>query len=252
MTMHIHNVGLICAPTILALGIGCALGAQSGPDGQDLPDTSPQRSAVASSIDPVEASLQVDTLVSKFLDRSSLQRVQTLEEIDASPAIMPETLNSLMLDAMDDHDPLVAEAAVRALLARDDEQVLQVLDRHLKRYPGETMDLGRVRLAARSEDLTALRKLMRNGDALVQERAFEALAAYDTDAAVDLLKKEFEDPQSLYRLQTLELLVRSPYTNSSATLKPILELASRDSDPLIRDRGKQLLSENAAETASEQ
>lgn len=111
---------------------------------------------------------------------------------------------------LDDQDPLVGESALRALLARNDDQILQVRERHLTRSSGPTTELARVRLAVRSGDESALRKLMRNGGALTQESAFEALASTDTDAAVDLLKREFQDSASLYRLQTLGGRKRGP------------------------------------------
>jgi hypothetical protein len=237
------------APPQCALALAGALSAQISVAGPELAEPAPERATVAAlSLDPADTALRFDSLAETLRDRSSLERVPTLEAIAASPDIAATSVESLLLGALEDRDPLVAEAALRALLAREDADVLPALERHLAQHIGENGEWVRVELAARKNDLTALRRLLRNGDALVQERAFEALASKDADAAVELLRKSFEDPASLHRLQTLDLFVRSPYTNSPATLVPMLELASKDRDPLVRDRGRQLLTQQQVET----
>jgi hypothetical protein len=224
---------------IVGLAVSCSLHAQSGSTAQAVAAERPV--AASTSIDPVEATSQLNSLETRLSDRDSLQRVQTLQAIDASPAMSGETARRVLQNALEDKDPVVSEAALRALLNRGEEQLSLVRSVDLTRFSGETADLVRVHLAQHDQDVSALRDLMRNGDAVVQEAAFEALASSDAHAAIELLKDEFRDTDSLSRLQTLELFASSPYTNSPATLKPILEAASNDANPLIRDRAKELL-----------
>lgn len=207
-----------------------------------------QPSGALNSIDPGDTAARLDDLLSRLRDPASLHRVQAVEAVAASNTIDADTANRILQEALDDKDPAVAEAALRALLGRGDEQLLQVRESDLERFPGETSELARVHIAAIHQDTPDLRELMRNGNALVQETAFEALASSDTAAAVESLKGEFADATSLHRLQTLELFIRSPYTNSSATLMPILKLASEDKDPMVQQRAKQVLAEKLNES----
>src|SRR5277367_3364310 len=67
------------APSVLGLAVSCSLGAQSRPEGPALPEALAERLIVASnSIDPVEAGSQLDRLVSRLHNSSSLLRVQTI------------------------------------------------------------------------------------------------------------------------------------------------------------------------------
>jgi len=231
------------------LMMSCPAGAQSNTRARAVPEVRQEASAGSlNSINPPEAASRLEELKSALRDRSSLERVRAVEEIDASNTIDAATAENLLREALDDKDPLVSEAGFRALARRGDERVRLVSESDAEEYPGPTGELAKVRFAALRQDTSDLRELMWNGDAVVQEAAFEALASSDATAAIQALRAELQDPTSLYRLQTLELFVRSPYTNSSATLTPILELASEDHDSLIQERAKQVLAEKRAES----
>jgi len=235
-------------PAALLLAIGCLAGAQSNTDSRSVPAVrDEERAASPHSVNPSEVASRLEELKSTLRDRSSLKRVQAVEEIDASVTIDSATAENLLREAVDDQDARVAEASFRALVRRSTEQLQLVPESEAKKYPGPTGELAKVHFAAIHQDTAALGELMRNGDALVQEAAFEAWASRDTNAAIEGLKAELQDVMSLHRLETLELVIRSPYTNSHVTLMPILELASEDRDPRVQERAKQVLAQIRAE-----
>ena len=193
-----------------------------------------------------------DHLIQAFRDRSSLTRVELLEQMDASTAIHPETVISLLRDALNDDDLLVREAALRALIRRDSTQNPVLSEADIAAFQGENAELAKVHMAAKNSDLAMLKDLMQNGDAVVQESAFEALSTNDLPGAVEALQAELRDRQSLYRLQTLELLARSGSTNSPAQLLPILREIAEDPDPLVKDYANQILKEKTVEARGNQ
>jgi hypothetical protein len=199
------------------------------------------------SMDRVDAARALDGLVTQLQNRSSIHRVEAVEAIAASATADPEKVNRTLRDALEDEDPVVADAALSALVRRGEDPGLT--ESELQRNRGEYSELARVQLAARNRDSSALKELMGNGDAVVQEAAFAELATEDPKAAVEALKEELFDRNSLYRVQTLELFVRSPYANSSATLMPVLEEASRDDDAMVKERAEAFLKEKQAEIA---
>lgn len=232
------------APPVLLLAAGCGLAAQgSGADRQQshsgVARGGAASSAPAGSNDAESARLE--RLVATVRDHASLLRVQALEAIDHTATFEEAAVERVFVEALDDADPLVAEAGLRALLHRGDEQLRLVRESDLLQHPGEASDLVRVRVAAGNQDAAVLRELMRSGSAVVEERAFEALAMLDAPTAVEALRGEFLDTASLHRLQSLELLIRSPYANDAKTLVPLLETASGDADPLVRARAKEAL-----------
>jgi hypothetical protein len=165
--------------------------------------------------------------------------------LDASPVLDQATAVSLFQDALRDADPLVGEAALRALLHRDSEQNRILSENEASRFQGETAELAKVHFAAIHRDAEALRELMRTGDAVVQESAFNALAAENTSGAIEDLKAEFDDRSSLHRLQSLELFLRSAYTSSPEVLEPLLRAASDDEDPLVSDYARDTLKDKS-------
>jgi len=235
-------------PAAFLLAIGCLAGAQSNTDTRAVPEVrNEERAASPHAVNASEAASRVEELKSTLRDRSSLKRVQAVEEIDASITLDSATAENLLREAIDDQDARVAEAAFRALVRRSTDQLQLVPESETEKYPGPTGELAKVHFAAFHQDTAALGELMRNGDALVQEAAFEAWASRDTNAAIEGLKAELQDVMSLHRLETLELVIRSPYTNSHVTLMPILELASEDRDPRVQERAKQVLAQIRAE-----
>ena len=220
------------APLMLMLAASCAAGAQTEPV-NERPEVA--RKAVAlDALELNEHAAQLESLRSQLEDHSSLLRVQTMQTLGASITVDAETANAILQDGVEDRDPVVAEAALLAFLLRGDEQMAQVRAMDLSHFSGETRELAEVRLSSLSDDRSTLCELMKNGDAQVQQAAFDALAATDTTQAIDTLTAEFRDTTSLFRLQTLELLLRSPYTNSPAIAGALLEKARRDDDPLVQ------------------
>jgi hypothetical protein len=188
-----------------------------------------------------DATAAANRLLLAFRDPSALTRVALLEQVDASPAFDQPAAVSLLQDALHDEDPLVREAALRALTVRDSLVRPVLAEADAASFQGENAELARVHFAAKNEDTATLRELMQNGDAVVQETAFEALAATDAVGAVGALRAELRDTNSLYRLQTLQLLASSAYTSSPNELLPTLRELTQDQDPLVRDYAKGLL-----------
>ncbi len=205
------------------------------------------RQPIANIPSTTDAPVAADRLLQAFQDKSSLTRVQSLEQIDASPAIAPETIVATLLEALHDRDPLVREAALRALLHRDTEQTPVLNQADLVAFQGETAELARVHFAQKSADASTLKELMQHGTATVQQSAFEALAALDLSAAVEALRAELQDTQSIYRLQTLQLLTRNSFTLPSKELLTILQEAAADHDPLVRAFANQTLKDKQRE-----
>jgi hypothetical protein len=195
----------------------------------------------------LDAPVAANQLLLAFRDSSSLNRVESLEQVDASPAINPEAAVSLLQEALHDQDQLVREAALRALLRRDNTQNPVLNEADVAAFQGENAELARVHFAAKASDTDTLKNLMQHGDAVVQESAFEALATTDLPGAVEALHQELRDTKSLFRLQTLQLLTRSGYTNSGEKLLPILREVSEDPDPLVRDFARQTLKDKNRE-----
>jgi len=214
------------------------------------PDAARQRAAnIPSTLD---APVAADRLIEAFRDRSSLYRVTLLEQVDASPAIHPEAAVSLLQDALHDEDPLVREAALLALMRRDNLQAPVLNEADVAGFQGENAELARVHFAAKKEDTDTLKDLMQHGDAVVQESAFEALARTDLPSAIQALHDEIRDTKSMYRLQTLQLLTRSSCTNATNQLLPILRELSEDVDPLVRQFVDQVLKEKQPEARGTQ
>lgn len=205
-----------------------------------------QAPAKAESMDVVDSARRLDSLIVRLHDHKSISRVEALETIATSVTADHEKVSRALRDALEDEDPVVADAALRALVQRGEDPGRT--ESELQQTPGESSELARVQLAARDNDSSTLKELMRNGDAVVQEAAFASLAVQDRASAVEALREELFDRNSLYRLQTLELFVRSPYTNSNVML--LLEEATRDEDALVKERAETLLTEKRAENAT--
>jgi hypothetical protein len=227
--------------SVVAAGQTSPLAAAANPPA----DAAQQR--VANLPSTVDAPVVADHLIQAFRDGSSMNRVALLEEVDASPAIHPETAVALLQDALHDEDALVREAALQALLRRDNVQTPVLNEADLAAFQGENAELAKVHFAARNEDTATLKDLLQHGNAVVQQGAFEALAATDVPGAVETLRTELRDTKSLYRLQTLQLLTRSSITSSANQLLPILHEFANDADPLVRDFVKQTLKEQQKE-----
>jgi hypothetical protein len=239
------------APALILLAAGFPLQAQCGQgpcaaSGTEHAGTAHIADPGAETMDVVDSARQLDNLVAQLHNRNSVSRVQALEAIAASLTADNDKVNRVLRDALEDEDPMVEEAALRALMRRGEDPGLT--ESELQRTLGESSELARVQTAARNQDASSLKELMRNGDAVVQEAAFAELAVQDRNAAVSALKEELFDRDSLYRLQTLELFARSPYANSNAMLMPILEEASRDEDAVVKERAESLLKEKKAES----
>jgi HEAT repeat protein len=209
------------------------------------------RQVVAEIPTDVDAPVVANKLMLEFNDRAVLTRAEVLKEIDASPAIDQTTAVSILQNSLHDEDPLVRETALSALTRRDSAENPVLPEAEVSSFQGEDAELAKVHFAAKNEDRATLRELIKNGNAPIQEGAFEALATSDLPEAIEVLHAELRDQSSMYRLQTLELFVRSPYTNSSKELLPILQEFDRDRDPLVRDYAKQILKEKKAEAAAE-
>jgi HEAT repeat protein len=234
-------VGMSALGSVVAAGQTSPLAAAANTPA----DAAQQR--VANIPSTVDAPVVADHLIQAFRNRSSLHRVQLLEQIEASPAIPPETANALLQDALHDQDPLVREAALQALLRRDNVQTPVLNEADLVAFQGENAELAKVHFAARNEDTATLKDLLQHGNAVVQQSAFEALAATDLPGAIEALRTELRDTTSVYRLQTLELLTRS---NTAANqLLPLLYEFANDTDPLVRDYARQTLKEQQKEAA---
>ncbi len=238
------------APPVLLLAAGCGLAAQGSRTDRQEPHRGVAQGSPAATVSAAGQSAKLERLMAMVRDHSSLLRVQALESIDNSATFETEAVDRIFAEALDDADPMVAEAALGALLHRGEEQVRLVRESDLLKHPGEASELVRVRIAARNQDAAALTELMRNGNAAVQASAFEALAMMDAPMAVEALRMEFLDAASLQRLQSLELFLRSPYANTSRALMPVLEAASRDEDPLVRARAKEALREREKAAAA--
>jgi HEAT repeat protein len=217
----------------------------------DLHNDSP-RQPVAEIPADVDAPVVANKLLLKFNDRTVLTRAEVLKEIDASPAINQTTVVSILQNSLHDEDPLVREAALSALTRRDTTEDPVLSEAEVTSFQGEDAELAKVHFAAKNGDRGTLRELIKSDDAAVQESAFDALATTDVAEAVQVLHAELRDQSSLHRLQTLELFVRSAYTNSSSELLPILQEVQEDQDPLVRDYAKQILKEKKSEAAANQ
>jgi HEAT repeat protein len=200
----------------------------------------------------VDAPVAKNSLVLAFRNRSALRRAELLERVDSSPAFDEPAAVSLLQDALHDEDPLVREAALRALIRRDSEESPVLTEADAASFQGENAELAKVHFAAKNGDSATLRELIQSGDAVVQESAFEALATTDLPGAVGVLRTELRDEKSLYRLQTLELFTRSSYTNSRDQLLPVLREMVEDQDPLVREYANQKLKEKELEADGEQ
>lgn len=208
----------------------------------------PRTAEIPSSID---APIAADHLVHAFHNRSSLHRVALLEQIDSSAAIPPEAAVSLLQDALHDEDPLVREAALSALLRRDTTQTPVLSEAEVDAFQSENAELAKVHFATKNADTVKLKDLLQHGDAVVQESAFEALATTDLPGAIEALHAELRNTASVYRLQTLQLLTRSTYTNSSNELLAILQEMGEDPDPLVRDFARQTLKDKQKDADGE-
>ncbi len=197
----------------------------------------------------VDAPVVANQLISDFRTASALNRVQLLEQVDTSPAVDPAAAVALLRDALHDEDPLVREAALRALTVRDTTQAPLLSEADVEGFQGESAELARVHFAARNGDTDSLNDLMRNGDAVVQQGAFDALAATDLPRAVEALLAELRDTTSPYRLQTLQLLAGSSYAHAGEQLLPVLHELAEDTDPLVRAFAVQTLEAKSRETA---
>jgi HEAT repeat protein len=231
----------------VALGPVLATAQSPEPAAANAPaGSAPQRTANIPS--EVDAPVAANQLVLAFHNESSLKRVSLLEQVDASTAINPEAAISLLHDSLRDDDQLVREAALRALIRRDSVQNPVLTEADVDSFQGENAELARVHFAEKNADTSRLKELMQQGDAVVQQSAFEALATTDLPGAVEALRAELRDTKSLYRLQTLQLLTTSSYTNSPNQLLPILREAAADQDPLVRDFANQTLKEKKQES----
>lgn len=244
------------APIFALLGVTAALSplsvsAQSQP-ANDHSSADAARESIAEIPSTVDAPVAANRLIEAFRDPSSLTRVQTLEQLDASTAIAPETIVATLRDSLRDSDPLVREAALRALIRRDNEQTPVLNEADVAGFQGESAELAKIHFAARNGDSSALKSLMQHGDAVVQQEAFEALASTDLPSAVDALYAEVRDTKSIYRLQTLELLLRSSYSPASTHLLALLQELTADPDPLVREAANQTLKARRSEIATAQ
>jgi len=242
----LHIVALVALTS--ALGSLLAAGQKTQPAASNHPADA-ARQTVANIPSTVDAPVAANQLTLAFRDSSSLNRVALLEQIDASPAINPETAVSLLQEALHDQDPLVREAALRALLRRDNIQSPVLNEADLAAFQGENADLARVHFAAKASDSTTLKELMQHGDAVVQQSAFEALATTDLPGALEALHAELRDTTSLHRLQTLQLLTRNSLTILPGQLLSLLGEATNDNDPLVRNYARQTLKEQQKETS---
>ena len=220
---------------ILALCLampGMTLGAQQS----QLTDSSNTRERAVSEIPTAaDAPRVADSLLTALHNRSLLTRAALLQKVDTSPAFDEAAAVAVLQDALHDQDASVRDAALRALLRRDNEAAPTLSESDVAGFQGQDADLARVHLAAKHEDTRTLRDLMLSGDAVVQESAFEAFASRDTASAVAALRSQFRDRDSLTRLQSLQLFTRSVYTSAPDELLPILQEASSDDDPLVSD-----------------
>lgn len=182
-------------------------------------------------------------LLQALHEPSSLTRASLVDRVDQSPAFDEITALPLLQDLLQDSDPLVRESALHALLRRDNEANPTLSERDVADVQGQEAELAKVHFAAKKDDTRTLRDLILSGDAVVQESAFNALASRDALSAVQVLHSEFLDKDSLSRLQTLQLLIRSVYTNAPADLITTLQMAASDEDPLVRDYAQSALND---------
>jgi HEAT repeat protein len=190
---------------------------------------------------PSEPGFQ-QSLFAQFDDHSELSRTSILEEIAGYGASDEEAITTFLKEALSDEDALVSDAALRALVRQQVQSGKSLLsDADLNLFGGESADLARVQIAAANRDTGGLLQLLTDGDAAVQQSALDALASIDLDGAIEALRAELDDKKSLHRQQTLELLVRSPYTSGQDFLQPTLIEASHDADPLVRESARELL-----------
>ncbi len=232
MTRRSQYLCILALIGISALGSVVAVGQTSPPAAAANSTSDAVQQRVATIPSTVDAPVVADHLIQAFRDGSSLNRVALLEQVDESPAIHPETAVALLQEALHDEDPLVREAALQALLRRDNVQTPVLNEADLAAFQGENAELAKVHFDARNEDTAALKELLQHGNAVVQQGAFEALAATDLPGAVETLHAELRDTKSLYRLQTLQLLTR----NNAAPnlLLPILHEFANDARPRLR------------------
>jgi len=223
-----------------ALGSLLAAGQKPQPVTSNLPADA-ARQPIANIPSAVDAPVAANQLILAFRDGSALNRVALLEQVNTSAAINPEAAVSLLQEALHDQDSLVREAALLALLHRDTVQNPVLNEADIAAFQGENAELAKVHFAARASDTTTLKDLMQHGDAVVQQSAFEALAATDLPGALEALHAELRDTTSVYRLQTLQLLTRISITNSAINLLSILRDLTADPDPLVRDFANQTL-----------
>lgn len=195
--------------------------------------------------DPV---LAFELVASDFRDRAFGTRLQSLQLMDQSVAIDNLSLTNLLREALHDEDTAVSDYALQALSRRAQNENALLASSDIVSSDATTQQLARTRLAALGHDQSNLRELMRNGDGVVQSAAFEALAASDANIAFGDLIAEFQDTTSLHRQQTLELLVRTPFVDRQL-LGGVLQQASSDQDPLIKDFAVRALNQKNREDA---
>jgi len=245
--------GAGASPTIVSAVVNAVEAAYQGGDLETLrrilKTGSPSGQASAfDSLHALDPQLAVESVVADFRDHELGSRLQSLQLIDRSSTIDSQTVTSILREALLDEDTTVSDYAIGALARRTRTDSVVLVPSDLSGPDGGSQQLARVRLAAINHDLTALKEMMRKEDSVVQSAAFEALAVDDAASAAAELVSVFHDKSSLNRLQTLELLVRTRYTDHQVLMQ-VLQQASADEDPLVKDYGKRVLDQENLERA---
>jgi hypothetical protein len=211
---------------------------------------SPNEQALAfDALNAMDPELAKQSVISNFRNHELGSRLQFLELIDRSLVIDPQTVNSLLRDALDDGDPLIRDYALRALTIRAREQPELLSSSDVPEGHGEAQQLARIHFAALRADTFTLLSFLRNGDAVVQSAALDRLAEYDSTSAIRELTNQFADQTSTNRLQTLDLLIRSPIADQSSVFR-VLEQAAHDPDPIIAAHARPVLNKRNTEAAT--
>jgi hypothetical protein len=198
----------------------------------------------------LDATLAIESVVADFHNQALGTRLLSLQLIDRSLVIDNETALNVLREALHDRDTVLSDCALDALARRVTPDNRLLLTSDLSGPETQARQLAEVSLAAADQDRASLLDLIRKGDGVVQSLAFETLAAKDPSSAIAELVSAFGDKASMTRVQSLELLIRTPYAERKLLLR-VLQQAAADEDPNVKNLASRTLDEENRERAQE-
>ncbi len=185
----------------------------------------------------------VQDLLAIIRDQSNPTRWQALWLLDQSWQVDQQIVMQTFRVAARDSDPLVSDYALQALAARQDPDALPG-NIGSPETESQATKLAATQTAASGGDSQTLRQYLRDTDAAVQTAAFDALAAQDTNAAVQDLLADIKDSSMPAREQSLQLLDLSPQVDQATVISALID-ALGDSDSSVGNYALQALARRA-------